>query len=86
MALTIKNSQTIELAKRLAARTGMTQTGAITHALTRSLAETSASGPAGRRAKVDRVLQGIWLSAPPDESERIQRAMDGLYDDRGLPQ
>ena len=85
VALNIKNSQTVELARRLASQTGMTQTGAITYALRRSLEPESGAGSSSRRARVDRLLQVIWQSHADGDDRRIQRNMDGLYDHQGLP-
>jgi hypothetical protein len=85
VALTIKNPETIALARQLAQDQGLTQTGAITEALKRSLAETSESSAASRRSRVNRLLQTIWQNAPAGQCERIGQAMANLYDDRGLP-
>jgi len=83
MALTIKNPDTISLARQLADELDMTQTGAITYALRRAIDTTEARQKA-KAERVDRILHEIWASAPPGEAERIHRNMDDLYDDQGL--
>jgi len=83
MALTIKNPETISLARQLADELDMTQTGAITYALRRAI-DTTEARQAAKAERVDRLLHEIWSSAPPGEAARIQRNMDDLYDDEGL--
>jgi len=84
MALTIKNPETISLAKDLAHRTGMTQTGAVTMALRQVLAETQEQ--AGIQAdRVKAILEHIWANQSPEEANRIKQNSDKLYDERGLP-
>jgi len=85
MALTIKNPETIALTRELAQKTGRTQTAAITEAVRTALVEASKPTYAEREARVNAVLQDIWASAPPGEAERIQKNMDELYDEWGLP-
>jgi len=83
MALTIKNLETISLARQLAGELEMTQTGAITYALQQTIGA-SGSRRKARAERVDELLCEIWDSAPPDEVQRIQANMDGLYDELGL--
>ena len=84
MALTLKNPETIRLARNLASQTGMTQTAAITTALRQALSasEDQASHRAGR---VDAMLRQIWATNSPEESRRVHRNMDSLYNESGLP-
>jgi antitoxin VapB len=82
MALTIKNPETISLARRLAQQTGTTQTGAITTALQQALMVTS---PDAKRTRVDAILHDIWSRQTPADYSRIEQNLAGLYDERGLP-
>jgi antitoxin VapB len=84
MALTIKNVETVRLARALAQQTGLTQTGAITFALRRALAE-SDNAEAARRRHIEQTLHRIWGESTAAEGERIQSTMDNLYDELGLP-
>jgi len=83
MALTIKNPETISLARQLADELEMTQTGAITYAL-RHVIDTSEAKQKAKSERVDRLLRDIWASAPADEAKRVQANMDTLYDEQGL--
>jgi hypothetical protein len=84
MALTIKNPETVRLAKALAHQAGMTQTGAITYSLRRCLAELD-SPESARRARVERILESVWRGSSAREAARVATNLDGLYNDQGLP-
>gem|GEM_PF-2676580 len=84
MALTIKNPETVSLAREYALSTGMTQTGAITVALRQAL--DAADTSLGRRTeRVEAILQRIWAGNTPEKAARIRQNLDDLYDERGLP-
>ena len=82
MALTIKNPQTISLARDFAGRLGTTQTAAITVALQQALDTGSVDD---RAARVDEILHHVWSSASDGDSERVRRNLTELYDEKGLP-
>lgn len=81
MALTIKNPETIGLARALARRSGTTQTGAITMALRQAL---DAIDTDGRAARVEAILSHVW-NLGADVAETVRRNTAELYDERGLP-
>jgi len=83
MALTIKNPETISLARQLADELDMTQTGAITYALRRAIDTTEARQKA-KAERVDRILHEIWATNTPEKIAAIKQRMDDLYDDQGL--
>ena len=89
MALNIKNERVHELARRAAAATGKTQTGAIEEALTRLLAaygeDPSAAEASERIDRVRALLVEVDAERARTTPGAIARIED-LYDDRaGLP-
>ena len=84
MALTLKNPETVELARELAARLGTNQTAAITWALRRGLAAVQSPIDA-RGQRVERLLTQIWAKGSEQKNSVIGQRMADLYDDRGLP-
>ena len=86
MGLNIKNEHVHDLARELARRTGATQTGAIEDALQRRLdALRSNDEAAARRRRLLRLMDEIEAGTTDEERTQTRRAMDELYDDRGLP-
>ncbi|HEX7739327.1 MAG TPA: type II toxin-antitoxin system VapB family antitoxin [Marmoricola sp.] len=89
MSLNIKNERVHELARRAAALTGKTQTGAIQEALERFIAERSADPGADPEEVRQRRIDLLWSEITADTSDadraRTRRTMDELYDDSGLP-
>ena len=84
MALTLKNTETVELARELAARVGTNQTAAITWALRQGLAVLETSDDP-RPQQVNRLLTQIWEKNSSVKSAVIDRRMADLYDGLGLP-
>ncbi|MCE1178195.1 MAG: type II toxin-antitoxin system VapB family antitoxin [Micrococcales bacterium] len=88
MGLNIKNERVHELARRAAAVTGKSQTGAIEEALERLLAEHGHDPVAAQaQARVDRAQQIVadYAALPAQRRRQIRRAED-LYDDAtGMP-
>jgi antitoxin VapB len=86
MALNIKNGEAEELARRLAAATGESLTGAVTSALRERLARVNATGKAEHAERAARLLAiskdaaGRWV-----EPYRGAEHSDLLYDEAGLP-
>lgn len=85
MGLNIKNERVHDLARRASQVTGLNQTRAIEHALTKLLAET---GPAALNVEQSRRLSAIgaisarWQAPASD----ALRDVDDLYDEQtGLP-
>jgi len=89
MSLNIKNERVHELARRAAALTGKTQTGAIQEALERLLAERgpdpAADSEEARQRRIDLLWSEITAQTTDAERARTRRTMDELYDDSGLP-
>jgi len=86
MALTIKNPETVSLARELAQRIGMNQTATITFALRQALATIDPAADEGNRAaRVDALLHQIWANTSTEATRRARQTMADLYDDRGLP-
>ena len=89
MSLNIKNERVHELARRAAALTGKTQTGAIREALERFIAERGADPAADPEEARQRRIDLLWSEITADTSDadraRTRRTMDELYDDSGLP-
>jgi antitoxin VapB len=93
MGLNIKNEQTTALVRELAKKTGLTQTGAIEHAVRAKLAELDrAHTDAGthrqrdaRRVKARQLLDELRTSLTEAERAQLKAAEAQLYDDAGLP-
>ena len=82
-ALNIKNPETIELARRLAATTGESITEAVTQALRARLAIVSSKPDTARlRARVARIQ--ALVASLPDLDTRTDDEIIG-YDEHGLP-
>ncbi len=86
MALNIKNERVCRLAKQAAELTGQSQVSVLEQALEAYLAEHDAAAAASRRrARVDRLLAEIDARMTDEDRAAIQRNMDELYDENGLP-
>jgi antitoxin VapB len=82
-ALNIKNPETIDLARRLAATTGESITEAVTRALRERLAVVSSKPDTARlKARVARIQ--TLVASLPDLDTRSDDEIIG-YDERGLP-
>ena len=82
-ALNIKNAETVDLARKLAARTGESVTEAVTQALRERLAAVSAKPDAARlKARVSR--SQALVASLPDRDRRSDDEIPG-YDEYGLP-
>lgn len=86
MALSIKNPQTEELARRLAASTGESVTGAVTVALRERLDRLRGADADGAARRAD-ALRDLAADAGARWVEPFRSAEHGdlLYDERGLP-
>ena len=86
MAMSIKSPEAERLARRLAAATGESMTGAITNALRERLERIEASSGEARRARAER-LADIAADAAPRWTDALRAADHGelLYDEKGLP-
>lgn len=85
MSLNIKNERVHELARRAAALTGKSQTGAIQEALERLLAEGGADPEEARQRRIDLLWSEIEADTGEADRAATRRTMDELYDDDGLP-
>ncbi len=86
MALNIKNERVCRLAKQAAELTGQSQVSVLEQALEAFLEEHDAEAAAkARRARVDATLARIDALMTDEDRAAIQRNMDELYDDDGLP-
>lgn len=85
MSLNIKNERVHELARRAAALTGKSQTGAIQEALERLLAEGGADPEEARQRRIDLLWSEIGADTGEADRAATRRTMDELYDDDGLP-
>lgn len=84
MSLNIKNERTHELVRRLADRTGLSQTSAVEAAVQRWLDELEVE-PTTRAARVDLIVRQIQVGLTVEERAALRRASDELYDESGLP-
>lgn len=83
MSLNIKNERTHALVRELAEATGLSQTSAVEQAVERWLEEIRRQQS---RRDAHRALLDDYLAHLTDESrDAMQRAMDELYDENGLP-
>jgi len=87
MSLNIKNERTHALVRRLAERTGQSQTSAVEEAVLRRLQELEgeAAGKDSRKARVEVLLAEIHRGVTPEVRAAILEAERDLYDDAGLP-
>lgn len=85
MALNIKNERVVELAARVAERTGVGKTTAVEDALERRLAELDRkeSSEAARKTEIHRLLHEIWAETGT-RGELRQLGDQELYDESGL--
>jgi antitoxin VapB len=87
MGLNIKNEETQQLSRELAAATGETITGAITVAVRERLERVQTGDPdevSRRRSRLRRIADDAAPRWSPDLNSRDHG--DVLYDERGLPQ
>jgi antitoxin VapB len=86
MALSIKSPEAERLARRLAAATGESVTGAITAAVRERLERIEGNSGEAVRARAER-LTAIAADAAPRWTDALRGADHGdlLYDERGLP-
>jgi antitoxin VapB len=86
MALSIKSPEAERLARRLAAATGESVTGAITAAVRERLERIEGSSGEAVRTRAER-LTAIAADAAPRWTDALREADHGdlLYDERGLP-
>lgn len=83
MSLNIKNERTHALVRELAKATGLSQTSAVEQAVERWLEEIRRQQS---RREAHRALLDDYLAHLTDEGrDAMQRAMDELYDENGLP-
>lgn len=85
MAINIKNEQVLELVREASRLTGDSQTGAIETALRELIAHRNA---VPRSTRLDLVWQTLDLvDGSVDDAQRLrmQRTMDEMYDESGLP-
>lgn len=86
MGMNIKSERAHDLARRVAALAGTSQTSAVEHALERYLHDLERQGATGatRVDRVDRVLAA--LDARLSDEDRVALRTADLYDEAGLPQ
>ena len=82
MSLNIKNERTHALVRELAEATGLSQTSAVEQAVQRWLDEIKQDD---RRARGHAVLEEYWAHLTDESRAAMQRAMDEMYDESGLP-
>jgi antitoxin VapB len=93
MGLNIKNERTTALVRKLAQRTGLTQTGAVEEAVRSKLTELDQGSTDAdidrrrdaRRAKARKLLDELRNSLTDAERAQVKAAERQLYDDAGLP-
>lgn len=86
VSLNIKNEHVHALAKEAARRTGATQTGVIEQALEQLLASLDArADDDARRRRLDELMAEIRAETTEQDRAEVQRTMDQMYDERGLP-
>ncbi|MBK8868733.1 MAG: type II toxin-antitoxin system VapB family antitoxin [Dermatophilaceae bacterium] len=86
MALNIKNERVCRLAKQAAELTGRSQVSVLEEALEAYLAQHDARAAAARRLeRVNATLARIDARMTDADRAQIQRHMDEMYDENGLP-
>lgn len=86
MSLNIKTPQTVALVRKLARRTGLSQTSAVEEAVRAKLAElTRGEDRDARRIKVNEMLSQLDRSITARQRKRIRVQQTALYDESGLP-
>lgn len=88
MALNIKDEETHALVKRLAARTGVSQTAAVRAAVVnqlRSLERIDTEVELERRKNILKHLAAVQEMLTAEDKLAIRTAAEELYDESGLP-
>ena len=86
MALNIKNERVCRLAKQAAELTGRSQVSVLEAALEAFIAEHDEKAAAARRLeRVNETLARIDARMTDADRAQIQRNMDEMYDEDGLP-
>ena len=86
MALNIKNERVCRLAKQAAELTGKSQVSVLEAALEAFIAEHDEKAAASRRRElVDATRARIDATMTDENRAAIQRTMDEMYDENGLP-
>ena len=86
MVLNIKNERVCRLAKQAAELTGRSQVSVLEEALEAYLAQHDARAAAARRLeRVNATLARIDARMTDADRAQIQRHMDEMYDENGLP-
>ena len=86
MALNIKNERVCRLAKQAAELTGRSQVSVLEEAVEAYLAQHDARAAAARRLeRVNATLARIDARMTDADRAQIQRHMDEMYDENGLP-
>lgn len=90
MGLEIWNLRTQVLVRKLARRTGQSQTSAVEDAVARRLAElgsadVEASWVHQRRAAMEKVVQAYDAGLTDEDRQHIRAAQEDMYDYLGLP-
>jgi antitoxin VapB len=86
VALNIKNERVCRLAKQAAELTGKSQVSVLEAALEAFIAEHDEKAAASRRRElVDATLARIDATMTDEHRAAIQRTMDEMYDENGLP-
>ncbi|MEL4503417.1 type II toxin-antitoxin system VapB family antitoxin [Luteococcus sp. H138] len=85
MAINIKNERVIELAQQASRLTGNTQTGVIEQALRELISREQRASPTTRMNLVWQTLEIVDARLGQAERDAMQRAMDEMYDEEGLP-
>ncbi len=83
VSLNIKNEHTHALVRELAEATGLSQTSAVEQAVERWLNEIKRQQ--SRRDLHRTLLEEYWAHLTDESRDAMQRAMDELYDENGLP-
>jgi antitoxin VapB len=86
MSLNIKNERVHALAREAARRTGATQTSVIEQALEQLLASLDDhAGDEARRRRLAALMAEIRAETTEQDLAEVQRTMDQMYDEHGLP-
>ncbi|MCL2464154.1 MAG: type II toxin-antitoxin system VapB family antitoxin [Micrococcales bacterium] len=83
MSLNIKNPRTCASVRRLAETTGLSQTSAVEQAVERWLEELERETT--RYQEHQALLERYWANLTDESRDAMQRAMDEMYDENGLP-
>lgn len=85
MSLNIKNERVCALARRAANTLGTTQTSALEQALERHDEQRRRAGEQERYARSMQVLERIDTMLTDADRKAMQRDLDEMYDEGGLP-